>query len=336
MVAHPIKETIMQLTRTSEKLSRTILFNAERGEIPFTPPTDSGYFSLILIRSGEGTLTVSSQTGEVLTYTVTDDGPMALCLRDGETVIGSLDNGDVYNMVFSPTFINVNMRPAVMEQGVYEVLAETYHLFRLAPFMETHTELKRIDMTEEQMDAYFRICDAAVGAMEEDDPDKCWSCRIRANFMDILTGLEAQYTHKIEAKRDNSLTFTTYRNIVIRIHGDLMHPCRIEEVCRHFGVNKNKLQVIFRRYSGLSYYDFIKDARLKRAQSYLAFTDLKLSEIAFRLGFSTEQHFYRFFKRETGEAPADFRRSTVKGRKDAFARLSMVAEGDPGCYAVRK
>ena len=326
----------MRLTRTSEKLNRTILFNAEHGEIPFTPPADSGYFSLILIKSGEGTLTVNSQTGEALSYTVTADSPMALCLRDGETVIGSLKNCDVYNLVFSPTFINVNMRPAVMEQGVYEILAETYHLFRLAPFMETHADLKCIDMTPEQMDNYFRICDAAVAAMEEEDPDKCWSCRIRANFMDILTSLEAQYAHKIEAKRDNSLTFDTYRNIVIRIHGDLMHPCRIEEVCRSFGVNKNKLQVIFRHYSGLSYYDFIKEARVERAQSYLAFTGLKLSEIAFRLGFSTEQHFYRFFKRESGIAPADFRKMTVAGRKEAFAKLQMATAGDPGCHAAHE
>ena len=329
----------MQLTRTSEKLNRTILFNAERGEIPFTPPADSGYFSLILIRSGEGTLTVNSQTGEVLTYTVTAETPMAICLRDGETMSYTANDGepwDVYNLVFSPTFINVNMRPAVMEQGVYEILAETYHLFRLAPFMESHADLKCIDMTPEQMDTYFRICDAAVAAIEEEDPDKCWSCRIRANFMDVLTGLEAQYSHKIEAKRDNSLTFATYRNIVICIHGDLMHPCRIEEVCRRFGVNKNKLQVIFRRYSGLSYYDFIKEARVERAQSYLAFTGLKLSEIAFRLGFSTEQHFYRFFKRESGIAPADFRKMTVAGRKEAFAKLQMAAAGDPGCYAAHE
>ncbi len=85
----------MQLTRTSEKLNRTILFNAERREISFTPPADSGYFSLILIRSGEGNLTVSSQTGEILTYTVTDDNPMALCLRNGETMTCSMTNGDI-------------------------------------------------------------------------------------------------------------------------------------------------------------------------------------------------------------------------------------------------
>ena len=324
----------MQLTCTSDKLKRTILFNAERRESPFIPPTDSGYFTLILIKSGDGTITIHCKNGE--TDTVPVSSPVAICLRDGETLTCSQTNGDpwdLYDLVFSPTFINVNMQPAVMEQAVYEVLAETYHLFRLAPFMEAHTELKRMDMTEEQMDSCFRICDATVATMEEKDPDTCWSCRIRAGLMDILTGLEAQYAHQIEGRWDNSLTFATYRSIVIRIHSDLMHPGRIEDVCRIFGINKNKLQVIFRRYSGLSYHDFIKKARVERAQSYLAFTGLKLSEIAFRLGFSTEQHFYRFFKRETGEAPAEFRRSTVKGRKDAFARLTMVAAGDPGCYA---
>ena len=327
----------MQLTRTSEKLCRTILFNAERGDIPFTPPVDSGYFSLIFIKRGEGFLTVSNRTGEVLTYTVTAEHPMALCLRDGETLSHVTQGGDlwdVYSVVFSPTFINVNMRPSVMEQDVYEILAETYHLFHLASFMETNPDLKCIHMTPTQMDNYFRICDAMVAVMEEEDPDPCWSCRIRANFMDILTGLETQYAHMIEAKQDNSLTFATYRNIVICIHGDLMHPRRIEEVCRHFGVNKNKLQVIFRRYGGMSYYDFIKQARLERAQSYLAFTGLKLSEIAFRLGFSDSQHFYRFFKREAGISPAAFRKMTVAGRKEAFAKLQMASAGDPGCYAT--
>lgn len=322
----------MQLTRTSEKLKRTILFNAERRESPFAAPLGSGYFSLILIRDGRGRMTVRDRTGETVAFEVNTS--MAVCLRDGETMTCSMTNGDIYNLVFSPTFINVNMRPTVMEQDMYELLAETYHLFRLAPFMETHTDLKHVEMTQEQMDNYFRICDAAVTAMEEKDPDNCWSCRIRACFMDVLTGLETQYAHKMEALRDTSLTFMTYRDIVIRIHGDLMHPCRIEDICRRFGVNKNKLQVIFRRYSGLSYYDFIKRARLERARSYLAFTRLTLSEISFRLGFSSEQHFYRFFKRETGIAPADFRKTTVAGRKDAFARLSVAAQGDPGCYAT--
>ena len=323
----------MQLTRTSNKLKRTILFNAERGGTPFFAPPHTGYFSLILIRQAVGYITIDTKSGARVSFPI--QHPMAICLRDDESVTFSMTDGDIYNVVFSPTFINVNMRPSVLEEEVYAVLAETHHLFRLAPFMEVRADLKCIPMNTEQMDTYFQKCDSAVSALAEEDPDNRWSCRIRAFFMDILTGLETQYAHMMQAAWDNSLTFMTYRNIVIHIHGDLMNPCRIEEVCRRFGINKNKLQVIFRRYSGLSYHDFIKKARVERAQSYLAFTGLKLSEIAFRLGFSTEQHFYRFFRREAGVAPAVFRQAAVADRKAAFAGFRVLDREDPGCYPTR-
>lgn len=322
----------MQLTRTSEKLKRTILFNAERTDVPFFAPPQTGYFSLILIRRAVGYITVNTKNGAHVSFPI--QRPMAICLRDNESATFSVTDCDVYNVVFSPTFINVNMQPSVLEEEVYAVLAEAHHLFRLAPFMEVRAELKCITMNEEQMNTYFRKCDSAVSAMEEEDPDKRWSCRIRSFFMDILTGLEAQYAYMLQAAWDTSLTFMTYRDIVIHIHGDLMNPCRIEEVCRRFGVNKNKLQHIFYLYSGSTYHSFIKKARVERAKSYLAFTGLSLSEIAFRLGFSTEQHFYRFFRREAGVAPLVFRQAAVADRKAAFAELRVPGREDPGCYPM--
>lgn len=322
----------MQLTRTSEKLKRTILFNAERGETPFFAPARTGFFSLILIKYAVGDMTIETKSGMRVSFSI--HHPMAICLRDDETATFSITEGDIYNVVFSPTFINVNMRPSVLEEEVYAVLSQTHHLFRLAPFMEVRADLKCIQMDNEQMDTYFQECDSAVSVLEDEDPDKCWSCRIRSFFIDILTGLENQYTHMLQAEWDNSLTFMTYRDIVIHIQGDLAHPSRIEKICQRFGVNKNKLQHIFYLYSGSSYYDFIKKARLERAQCYLAFTELKLAEIAFRLGFSTEQHFYRFFRRETGIAPAVFRQVAVADRKAAFAGFGISGCEDPGCYSI--
>ena len=105
----------MKLTRTSDKLKRTILFNAERRKFPFVPPIDSGYFTLILIKSGKGILTLQCKSDETDSFPVS--APMAICLRDGEALTCTATDDepwDVYNMVFSPTFINVNMQPAVM------------------------------------------------------------------------------------------------------------------------------------------------------------------------------------------------------------------------------
>ena len=322
----------MQLTRTSDKLRRTILFNAARGVAPFSAPMGTGYFSLIFIRGGCGSITIRLRDGGEASVPL--HAPMAVCLRDDEAVVQAPQGGEVYNLVFSPTFINVNMKSHLLAEEVYIHLAAVHHLFTLAPFMETNPELKCLAMNDEQMAAYFVFCDSAVRAMEEENPDNCWSCRIRACLMDILTGLETQYAHRRRAMEDNSVTFTTYRDMVLYMYADLSHPCRIEQICRRFGVNRNKLQQIFRTYSGLTYYDFMKKARLERAQSYLAFTGLRLSEIACRLGFSTEQHFYRFFRRESGKSPYDFRKTAVTGRKAAFACFNRSAQADPGCFPL--
>ena len=322
----------MQLTRTCEKLRRTILFNIAREEAPFSAPVGSGYFSLILLRGACGQITIRLRDGQEATRSV--ESPMAICLRDDECLIHGPEEGDVYNVVFSPTFINVNMKANLLSEEIYRHLAAVHYLFSLAPFMETDTKLKCLDMTDEQMETYFSFGDRAVRDMEEEDPDNFWSCRIRASLMDMLAGLETQYAHRQQAQEDTSMTFLTYRNMVMRIHADLTHPCRIEDICRTFGMNKNKLQRVFRAYSGLSFYDFIKKTRLERAQSYLAFTDLQLNEIARRLGFSTEQHFYRFFRREADISPYDFRHVTVAARKEAFACLNLPDPVDPGICAA--
>ena len=316
----------MQLTRTSEKLKRTILFNAALDEIPCSAPADSGYFSLVLIKSGTGQVTIRARDGSLVSFAV--QAPVAVCLRDSETLTHEMEGAEVYNVIFSPTFININMRPATLDSEVYAMLAEAHHLFALSPFMETHAELKRMDMSMGQMEASFASCEAITAALEDPDPDFCWSCRIRSHFMDILVGLETLYAHRQRAAVDTSVTFATYRDIVIRIHSDLSHPCRMEDVCKSFGINKNKLQRIFRTYSGGTYHDFVASARKDRAQYYLAFTEIRLSELAERLGFSSEQHFYRFFRREAGMSPLDFRRTSVTRRKGAFASLH-----DPGCIS---
>ncbi len=51
----------------------------------------------------------------------------------------------------------------------------------------------------------------------------------------------------------------------------------------------------------------INDRIILEAKRQLCYTDLKIKEIAFRLGFDDPSYFVKLFKRQTGILPAEFR-----------------------------
>ncbi len=58
----------------------------------------------------------------------------------------------------------------------------------------------------------------------------------------------------------------------------------------------------------------VRDARTQEAKRLLAKTDLTVRQVALRVGFDDPSYFCRFFRRETGLSPGDFRRGAEGGR----------------------
>ena len=67
------------------------------------------------------------------------------------------------------------------------------------------------------------------------------------------------------------------------------------------------LSNIFKKLGSKSPLQYINDRRMLEAKRLLSYTDIPVSEIGYQLGFSDIQSFSRFFKREEGVSPKDFR-----------------------------
>lgn len=59
----------------------------------------------------------------------------------------------------------------------------------------------------------------------------------------------------------------------------------------------------FRRATGLSFTEFVSRTRIEKAKHLLQNPDLRISEIAFAVGFQSLSNFNRMFKRIVGQAP---------------------------------
>ena len=84
-------------------------------------------------------------------------------------------------------------------------------------------------------------------------------------------------------------------------------PRNIKAYADYLCITPNHLSAVIREQSGRSVMDWLNAHCILRAQVLLRHTNLSIYEIADRLGFQSATFFTRFFHRETGLTPKEYR-----------------------------
>lgn len=92
----------------------------------------------------------------------------------------------------------------------------------------------------------------------------------------------------------------------------------IEEVCENLHINKFYLTHIFKQQLGMPPIRYLQIKRMEKAKSLLA-TNLSISEIAERCGYSDKAYFCRAFKKVEQVSPLAYRRQ-LKSRSPLIER----------------
>jgi len=64
---------------------------------------------------------------------------------------------------------------------------------------------------------------------------------------------------------------------------------------------------MFRKVAGINFTNYLSRVRIERAKNLLLNPNLRVSEIAFEVGFQSLTHFNRVFKKLLGQSPTDYR-----------------------------
>jgi AraC family transcriptional regulator len=81
----------------------------------------------------------------------------------------------------------------------------------------------------------------------------------------------------------------------------------LRDVARQIGMSYFHFSRVFKQSMGMSPTNYIAERRIERAKELLNETELPISEIALRSGFSSQSHFTAFFRKLAGSTPKDFR-----------------------------
>jgi two-component system, response regulator YesN len=87
-----------------------------------------------------------------------------------------------------------------------------------------------------------------------------------------------------------------------------------EEVSSHVFLNPDYLNRIFKKETGMSISEYMMQERFKVSQELLLKTDMPISAIAAKVGYSNFSHFAKMFKKYADINPGDFRQKHVLGK----------------------
>lgn len=84
---------------------------------------------------------------------------------------------------------------------------------------------------------------------------------------------------------------------------------------KKIGKDYNYLSSLFSSKEGITIEKYIILQRIEKAKEYLIYNELTLSEIAWKLGYSSVQHLSSQFHKVTGLTPSAFKKQTDRNRK---------------------
>jgi AraC-like DNA-binding protein len=88
-----------------------------------------------------------------------------------------------------------------------------------------------------------------------------------------------------------------------------------DEIVKETGLSYQYVSSLFSSMEGITIEKYIIHQKIEKVKELIVYDELTLSEIAYRLGYSSVQHLSNQFKKITGLSPSYFKKLKLKKRK---------------------
>ena len=130
--------------------------------------------------------------------------------------------------------------------------------------------------------------------------------------VDRITNLQyhmvLDYTERVEKLRLGKSPSKLVTDISNYVQHHLSEPVDIETLAKAMYLSRTRLSVKFKEETGMTLTDFILKEKTEEAKRLLRYTDKTLPAISAYLGFSSQSHFSRVFRKYAECSPSEYRK----------------------------
>lgn len=265
------------------------------GEPPIKSPVfRTNYYAFLLILEGRGRYTIDNQHFELGPYTFYFTNPGHLkSFEIPERQLG-------YKVTFSEKFIRQYFSD------------DFYGVF---PFLQHEsTPMMQLDagIAAELAELYEQM-------LREYERNSPYKQPILCSHLSVLLyktkALLLTHKTRIAMPQRSAEITLQFKNLLNHHVGQLIRGqagkmYSVKEMAAQLHLHPNYFSQIVKKETGKSASDWIQERLTAEAQAMLA-AGKTISDVSFALGFTDAAHFAKFFKKQTGRSPGDFRRSAA-------------------------
>lgn len=120
---------------------------------------------------------------------------------------------------------------------------------------------------------------------------------------------------KVEAKEHANRQRHLICNVARFIEDKVQENWTVKQLSDRFNLNASYLSVLFKKEMGMTISDFVQETRIKLARRLLQDPNIKVYEVAERVGVQTSAYFTYLFKKTVGCTPQEYRNYHYKSEE---------------------
>lgn len=136
---------------------------------------------------------------------------------------------------------------------------------------------------------------------------KCELHHSQDRIMNLQYHMVQEFTQRVNRIRQGKHPSKLAIDVANYIHHHLSEPITAEEIAKELYLSRPYLSRKFIEETGESLTDFILKEKTEEAKRLLRYSDKSLTAISNYLGFSSQSHFSRVFKKYANCAPGEYR-----------------------------
>ena len=136
---------------------------------------------------------------------------------------------------------------------------------------------------------------------------KCEFLSSGEQIINLQYHMVLEYTRRVERIRLGKKPSKLLMQVTNYVQHNLSKPIDVEALAKSMFISRTHLAAKFKQETGVTLTDFILGEKIEEAKRLLRYSDKSLSLISNYLGFSSQSHFTKTFKKHTGATPREYR-----------------------------